>query len=178
MRSSYILLKDPMEKDDLAKKIVKRVWGFFFICVFIAVIIFALIANGKIGYMPPVEDLESPINKYASQIFSSDMVFLGSYSQSNENRIYVNYNDLSPALVQALVSTEDTRYYEHSGIDVYALIRAIVKGGIFGQKSAGGGSTISQQLAKLLYSDHAETRLERMFQKPVEWVIAVQLEKY
>jgi len=167
-----------MEKNTLAKKIIKGIWISFFLCIIVVVILFTLIAKGAIGYMPPVEDLENPINKYASQILSSDMVLLGTYSQVNENRIFVNYNDLSPALVQALVSTEDTRYYEHSGIDFYALIRAIVKGGIFRQKNAGGASTISQQLAKLLYSGHAETKLERLFQKPVEWVIAVQLEKY
>ena len=128
--------------------------------------------------MPPIEDLENPINKYASQVLSVDMVPLGNYSQTNENRIYINYSDLSPDLVHALVATEDARYYEHSGIDVYALIRSFVKRGILFQKSGGGGSTISQQLAKLLYSEHAETVLERLFQKPVEWVIAVQLEKY
>ena len=128
--------------------------------------------------MPPLEDLENPINKYASQVLSVDMVPLGNFSQMNENRIYINYNDLSPALVQALVATEDARYYEHSGIDIYALFRAFIKRGILFQKSGGGGSTISQQLAKLLYSDHAPSVLERLLQKPVEWVIAVQLEKY
>ena len=167
-----------MKNDILAKRIVKGVWIFFLFCVVAAGIGFLLIAKGKIGYMPPVKDLENPINKYASQVFSADMVRLGTYSQTNENRIYVNYNGLSPALVQALIATEDVRFYEHSGIDIYALVRSIVKRGIFFQKSGGGGSTISQQLAKLLYSEHAETVWERLFQKPVEWVIAVQLEKY
>jgi len=167
-----------MKNNSFAKKIVKGAWIVFFLCIIASAIIFLLIAKGKIGYMPPVEDLENPINKYASQVFSSDMMPMGTYSQTNENRIYVNYNDLSPALVAALIATEDVRYYDHSGIDAYALIRSIIKRGIFFQKSGGGGSTISQQLAKLLYSEHAETVLERLFQKPVEWVIAVQLEKY
>jgi len=167
-----------MEKNSLAKKIVKRVWIVFFVCIIFAGLIFILIAKGKIGYMPPVEDLENPINKYASQVLSADMVPLGTFSQTNENRIYVTYNDLSPALVQALVATEDARYYEHSGIDIYAMIRSFIKRGLLFQKSGGGASTISQQLAKLLYSEHAETVWERLFQKPVEWVIAVQLEKY
>jgi len=167
-----------MEKRSLVKKIIIGVWGFFFLCIIVAAILFTLIAKGKIGYMPPVEDLENPINKYASQIFSSDMVLLGTYSQSNENRIYVYYNDLSPDLVKALVATEDARYYDHSGIDIYALLRSFIKRGILFQKSGGGGSTISQQLAKLLYSEHAQTFVERLLQKPVEWVIAVQLEKY
>jgi len=167
-----------MKNNNLAKKIVRGVWAVFFFCILTACLLFFLIAKGKIGYMPPIEDLENPINKYASQVLSVDMVPLGNYSLTNENRIYINYSDLSPALVQALVATEDARYYEHSGIDVYALIRSFIKRGILFQKSGGGGSTISQQLAKLLYSDHAETIWERLFQKPVEWVIAVQLEKY
>ncbi|MCL1933751.1 MAG: transglycosylase domain-containing protein [Candidatus Azobacteroides sp.] len=167
-----------MVKNSFAKRIVQGVWIIFFFCIISAGLIFLLIAKGKIGYMPPVEDLENPINKYASQVLSTDMIPLGAYYQSNENRIYINYNDLSPALVQALIATEDARYYEHSGIDVYALIRSIIKRGILFQKSGGGGSTISQQLAKLLYSEHVGTMWERLFQKPVEWVIAVQLEKY
>ena len=167
-----------MKKNNLAKKIVRTVWFFFFTGIISLAFVFVLIAKGKIGYMPPLEDLENPVNKYASQIISADMVLLGTYSQSNENRIYVNYKDLSPALVQALIATEDIRYYKHSGVDVYALFRAIIKGGIFGRHGAGGASTISQQLAKLLYTEHAKTKLERLLQKPVEWVIAVQLEKY
>ena len=167
-----------MKKNSLAKKIVRSVWVAFFLCIISISLIFLLIAKGKIGYMPPIEDLENPINKYASQILSADMVTLGTYSQSNENRIYINYNDLSPTLVQALIATEDVRFYDHSGIDMYALIRSIIKRGLLFQKSGGGGSTISQQLAKLLYSEHAETVMERLLQKPVEWVIAVQLEKY
>ena len=167
-----------MKNDCLAKKIVKGVWIFFFFCIISAGIIFLLIAKGKIGYMPRIEELANPINKYASQVFSADMVLLGNYSQSNENRIYTSYDSLSPDLVKALIATEDIRYYKHSGIDVYALFRSIIKRGLFFQKSGGGGSTISQQLAKLLYSDHVETVMERLFQKPVGWVIAVQLEKY
>jgi len=167
-----------MKNNNLAKKIVKGIWIIFLFCLISTSILFFLIAKGKIGYMPPIEDLENPINKYASQVISVDMVPLGTYSLSNENRIYISYSDLSPALVQALVATEDARYYEHSGIDAYALFRSFIKRGILFQKSGGGGSTISQQLAKLLYSDHASTVWERLFQKPVEWVIAVQLEKY
>ena len=167
-----------MGKNSFAKKIVRIVWVIFFLGIIFVALTFTLIAKGKIGYMPPVEDLANPINKYASQIISADMVTLGTYSQSNENRIYVNYSDLSPALVQALIATEDIRFYDHSGIDIYALTRAIVKGGFLGKKGAGGASTISQQLAKLLFSEHADTKLKRLFQKPVEWVIAVQLEKY
>nr|WP_234367829.1 transglycosylase domain-containing protein [Parabacteroides pacaensis] len=141
------------------------------------VVIFSMIARGSIGYMPPVEQLENPIDKYASQIISSDGKMLGSYSQSKENRIYVNYKDLSPDLVKALIATEDIRFADHSGIDAQGLFRAIVKRGILMQKSGGGGSTITQQLAKQLFSPGADNFMERLFQKPIEWVIAVQLER-
>lgn len=97
---------------------------------------------------------------------------------SRENRVMVNYSDLPETLVNALVATEDARFYEHSGVDFYALGRAIIKRGLLGQKNAGGGSTITQQLAKQLFSDVAKNSMERAFQKPIEWVIAVKLERY
>ena len=93
------------------------------------------------------------------------------------NRIPVSYSNISPHLVHALVATEDERFYEHSGIDFIALARAVIKRGIFGQESAGGGSTITQQLAKQLYSSPTKSTLERMLQKPIEWIIAVKLER-
>ena len=102
---------------------------------------------------------------------------MGTWNYNRENRIMVDYADLAPALVQALVATEDVRFYEHSGIDFFALGRAVVKRGLLGQKSAGGGSTITQQLAKQLYSSTAHSVLERLLQKPIEWVIAVKLER-
>lgn len=86
--------------------------------------------------------------------------------------------EMSPYLIKALVATEDERFYEHSGIDFRALGRAIVKRGILGQTNAGGGSTITQQLAKQLYSEKAGSTMERLLQKPIEWVIAVKLERY
>ena len=154
---------------------------FLWTCLFVVVVAtagsFWAIANGKIGYMPPIEDLQNPINRFATQVYSSDGKLMGTWSMSRENRVMVDYSKLSPMLVKALVATEDARFYEHSGIDFYALMRAVVKRGLMGQKSAGGGSTITQQLAKQLYSDVAHSTTERMLQKPIEWVIAVQLER-
>ena len=138
---------------------------------------FVAIWNGWIGYMPPVEDLQNPISRFATQIYSSDGKVIGTWNFNRENRICVPYSDLSPYLVKALVATEDVRFYDHSGIDFFALSRAIVKRGLLGQTSAGGGSTITQQLAKQLYSDAAGSTLERLLQKPIEWVIAVKLER-
>ncbi len=138
---------------------------------------FVAIWNGWIGYMPPIEDLQNPISRFATQIYSSDGKVIGTWNFNRENRICVPYSNLSPYLVQALVATEDVRFYDHSGIDFIALSRAIVKRGLLGQTSAGGGSTITQQLAKQLYSDTAGSTLERLLQKPIEWVIAVKLER-
>lgn len=159
-------------------KIVKFLWVIFGLGILSVALVFTLIATGSIGYMPPIEDLENPIDKYASQAYSADNKLLGTYSQSKENRIYSSYDQLSPFLVQALVATEDERYYGHSGIDAYALARAVVKRVILQKESGGGGSTISQQLAKLLYSEPADNVIDRALQKPIEWVIAVQLERY
>jgi penicillin-binding protein 1A len=161
-----------------AKKIIKWFWITFGAVIFSIFLFFVLIAKGKVGYMPPIEDLENPISKYASQVITADLITMGNYAQSKENRIYVGYKGLSPFLVQALIATEDARFMDHSGIDIYALIRVVVKTGILFQKSGGGGSTISQQLAKQLYSEQAQNLQERLFQKPIEWVIAVQLERY
>ena len=153
-------------------------WIAFGVLVVLAVIAFAMIAWGWIGYMPPIEDMENPKDKFASEIYSSDMEVLGRFYQSKSNRVYVHYDEISPYLVNALIATEDIRFKDHSGIDVKALFRAFIKRGLLFQKSAGGGSTITQQLAKLLYSPSADNIVERLFQKPQEWVIAVQLERF
>ena len=162
----------------ITKGFIALSWVLYAAIVGIVVVLFMSIANGSIGYMPPVEQLENPIDKYASQVISADGKALGSYAHSKDNRIYVNYEDLSPDLVRALIATEDIRFAEHSGIDAQGLLRAVIKRGILMQKSGGGGSTITQQLAKLLFSPSVDNMMERLFQKPIEWVIAVQLERY
>ena len=160
-----------------------RKWIIGFLWTLLAVIVlgtagcFWAISEGKIGYMPPIEDLQNPINRYATQVYSADGELMGTWSMSRENRVLVGYSELSPWLIKALVATEDARFYEHSGIDFYALGRAIIKRGMMGQKNAGGGSTITQQLAKQLFSDVAHSTMERALQKPIEWVIAVKLER-
>ena len=121
--------------------------------------------------------MQNPINRFATQIYSADGKVIGTWNFNRENRVCVSYNDISPYLVQALVATEDVRFYDHSGVDFIALGRAIVKRGLFGQASAGGGSTITQQLAKQLYSETAKSTMQRALQKPIEWVIAVKLER-
>lgn len=162
----------------MRKTFVRILWGTLCAVIVFLAVSFTSIWFGWIGYMPDLEDLQNPISRYASQIYSVDGKILGTYNMNRENRVHVDYDGISPYLVQALVATEDERFYDHSGIDFIALTRAVVKRGILGQKSAGGGSTITQQLAKQLYSATAKSTLERLLQKPIEWVIAVKLERF
>ena len=162
----------------VSSSIIKALWAIFAIAMAAIVILFVAIFKGWIGYMPPIEDLQNPKDKFASEIYSDDGKVLGRYYQSRNNRVYVDYNEISPHLIEALIATEDVRFAEHCGIDFRALMRAIVKRGILMQKSAGGGSTITQQLSKLLYSPKAGSVVERLVQKPQEWVIAIKLERY
>ena len=162
----------------MRKFFVRFLWAVLVAGVVTTAVAFYGIREGWIGYMPPIEDLQNPISKYATQVYSADGKIMGTWNYNNENRVLIDYTQLPPALVQALVATEDVRFYEHAGIDFFALGRAIVKRGIMGQKSAGGGSTITQQLAKQLFTERpAHTTLERLLQKPIEWVIAVELER-
>ncbi len=163
----------------MIRKIIKALWIFLAVIVLAIVIVFVSISKGWIGYMPPVEELENPSYKFATEIFSEDEKVLGTWSYSKENRVYTAYKDLSPSIINALIATEDVRFVEHSGIDAKALFRAFVKRGLMFQKNAGGGSTLSQQLAKQLFTENvARNTLQRLFQKPIEWVIAVKLERY
>lgn len=149
----------------------KWFWLIFVAGLLFVVFFFVGIAKGWFGYMPPLEDLQNPKNKYASEVFSNDAVSLGRYYRT-ENRVSVNYEEISPYVINALVATEDARFYSHSGIDSKGFVRALLTLG-----KAGGGSTITQQLSKQLYSPTAANTLERLLQKPNEWVIAVQLER-
>ncbi len=153
------------------KTFAKWFWLLFTAGLLFVVLFFVGIARGWFGYMPPLEDLQNPKNKYASEVFSNDAVSLGRYYRT-ENRVSVNYEEISPYVIQALVATEDARFYSHSGIDSKAFVRALLTLG-----KAGGGSTITQQLSKQLYSPTAGSTFQRLLQKPNEWVIAVQLER-
>jgi len=161
----------------MRKLFVGFLWTILLTSFLAAAVIFVAIWHGWIGYMPDIENLQNPISKFATQIYSSDGKVIGTWNFNKENRVCVDYDSLSPHLVHALIATEDIRFYEHSGIDFIALGRAIIKRGILGQESAGGGSTITQQLAKQLYSATAKSTTERLLQKPIEWVIAVKLER-
>lgn len=160
----------------MRKKFVIIAWSVYGVLVLLAIWAFVGIDRGWIGYMPPLDELQRPISRYASQVISSDGVVLGTWSRS-ENRVFADYDSISPHVFDALVATEDVRFFHHSGVDARALARAVVKRGLLRQREAGGGSTITQQLAKQLYSRTARSTAERLMQKPIEWVIAVELER-
>jgi len=152
-------------------KFLKWFWGIFAAGCLFLVLLFWMISKGWLGYLPPLEELQNPKNRYATEVFSSDMQSLGRYYRQ-ENRVGVQYKDLSPDLVNALIATEDVRFYDHTGVDTKSLFRAILTLG-----TAGGGSTLTQQLAKQIWSPRASNIFMRALQKPIEWVIAVKLER-
>jgi len=162
----------------MRRHFVHFLWGFLIVLLGSISVFFVSVWNGWVGYMPDMEELSDPIDKFASQVYSSDQQPPGERNQTTTTGGASDYNGLSPHLVHALVATEDERFYEHSGIDFIALGRAIVKRGVMRQASAGGGSTITQQLAKQLFSEKAHSTLERLLQKPIEWIIAVKLERH
>jgi penicillin-binding protein 1A len=124
--------------------------------------------------LPSLEELENPRSNLASEIISSDQKVIGKYYI--ENRTNVSFNQISPNVVNALIATEDARFYKHSGVDVRALGRAI-SGALSGRESSGGGSTITQQLAKMLFPRENLNKVQLVLRKFKEWVIAVKLER-
>jgi penicillin-binding protein 1A len=132
-----------------------------------------LVSIGLFGALPKVDELLNPKNSLATIVYSGDLKILGKYY--SENRVNVNFNQLDPDLVNALIATEDARFYDHNGVDVRALLRAvsgIVRGG-----NQGGGSTITQQLAKMMFPREKLNKLETAGRKIKEWIIATRLEK-
>ena len=158
-------------------KYVLILWGIFLAGIISLVVLFTLISQGKLGFMPSFEDLENPELNLATQVISEDGEVLGKYYWGNENRTNVHFQDISPYMIDALVSIEDKRFYEHSGIDFRGLMRVLVKSLMLGQDT-GGGSTITQQLAKNLFPRETYTNpFKFAIRKFREWVIAIKLEK-
>lgn len=152
-------------------------WSIYAFGVLAVAVFFILLSYGCLGFMPTFEDLENPKSNLASEIISEDGNTIGRFFV--ENRSQIDFDELSPNLVNALVSTEDERFYDHAGIDFRGLLRVLVKSAILRQ-DAGGGSTITQQMAKLLFhadKNRAQSKWERYTQKIKEWVIAVKLER-
>ena len=148
----------------------------FAISIPILVVIFCvfLASQGTWGSLPDFQELEDPKTNLATEIISSDNKVLGKYFY--ENRTHIDYDELSPHIINALIATEDERFLKHSGIDFIALLR-VTKGLITGKTSLGGGSTITQQLAKMFFSKKPKSKLDRIKQKFKEWIIAVRIER-
>ncbi|WP_367772962.1 transglycosylase domain-containing protein [Flavobacterium sp. WC2421] len=153
------------------KYYTKTFWRFFFYGMGAVVLFFLFASWGIFGSMPSFEDLENPDSNLATEIISSDGVVLGKYFQKNRSQL--KYSDLPKNLVDALVATEDERFYEHSGIDGRGTLRAIASLG-----TSGGASTLTQQLAKQLFHGEGSKFLPfRIVQKVKEWIIAIRLER-
>jgi penicillin-binding protein 1A len=150
--------------------LIPRFWNFLFTGVVFSMLFFLMVSFGLFGTLPDIKELENPNSALASEVLSEDGVVLGKYYR--QNRTNISFKDISPSVREALVATEDVRFFTHSGIDFRGLLRAVVFMG-----SEGGASTISQQLAKNLFSDKPKMKITRVLQKFKEWVIAVQLER-
>lgn len=154
------------------KKAVRIFWRIFF-GGFAAVIILILLANfGVFGKMPSLEELENPSILQASEVYADDGTLMGKYYTERGNRSNVKYRDISPHVIDALVATEDERFYSHSGIDFKSTLRAV-----FTLGKQGGGSTITQQLAKALLEQGSKNKAFRVVEKLKEWIIAIKLER-
>lgn len=160
------------ERKPAYRNVILWMWRLFFAGILAGILTFIILSFSD---LPDTAELENPKSELASEVLASDNTVLGRYFI--ENRVPVEFDELSPYIEQALVATEDERYYKHSGIDFRALARALVKTGLMGDKSAGGASTITQQLAKLLFTGKPGSGLDRIFQKLKEWIIAVRLER-
>ena len=152
------------------KKYLKILWSLFGAGVVMVIILFTLIVNGNLGFMPSLTELENIETSLASEVYSCDSVVIRKFFYK-ENRTYVPYEQISPNVIKALIATEDERFYSHSGIDIRGLLR-VAKGVIVSDESSGGGSTISQQLAKMLFPredmEHKITLAFRKFRDTVE----------
>ena len=149
---------------------VKILWRFFLGGLGLLILIFLAADFGLFGKMPSVQQLENPEANLASEIISADGLLMGKYY--SENRSEVKYNEISPNVINALIATEDERFYDHSGIDAKALARVVFSAG-----TQGGGSTLSQQLAKMILGQGKGNMLVRGIQKLKEWIVSVKLEK-
>ena len=155
-------------------KFIKYTWLLVWSPFIILLILLTLISGEIFFDLPSVEELQNPKSNLATVIYSCDGKTLGKYYA--ENRVSVKYYELDKDLVDALIATEDARFKEHSGVDLRALGRAVF-GALTGKSSSGGGRTLSQQLAKMMFPRQKLSKPKMMLQKLKEWVIAARLEK-
>ena len=150
-----------------------RIFWYIFLAGLVSFIIVVLLANfGVFGKMPSLKDLENPSILQSSEVYSSDGTLMGRYYRENGNRSNVDYKDISKNVIDALIATEDKRFYEHSGVDMKGTMRAVF---LLGMR--GGGSTLTQQLAKTLLDQGSRNKAWRVIEKIKEYIIAIKLER-
>jgi penicillin-binding protein 1A len=164
------------QKSSGFKKYIILFWFFIIVVIALPVLVLSAVNMGVFGELPSFEELENPKNNLASEIWSSDGKLLGKYYI--ENRTTITFNEISPNVCNGLIATEDARFYSHSGVDARSLGRVLFRTLLGGDQSSGGGSTITQQLAKMLFHDRPTGKMERATQKLKEWVIAARLERF
>lgn len=156
-------------------KYIKFMWFGYLFFLLAIIAFFSMLSVGWLGFMPTFEELENPKANLATEVYADNGELLGYIGI--QNRSIVNYKDISPNLINALIATEDVRFREHSGIDARSLFRVLTKTLIGGKKSSGGGSTLSQQLAKNLFPREKKTFFGTVYSKLKEWIVAVKLER-
>ncbi len=173
MQNKKVLKKQQQEIEN--KKYVKAMWIGYLSILFCIVIFFIMLSFGWLGFMPTFEELENPKANIATEVYADNGELLGYIGL--QNRSIVNYKDISPNMINALIATEDVRFREHSGIDARSLFRVLTKTVLGGHKSSGGGSTLTQQLAKNLFPREKKSFFGTIYAKLKEWVVAVKLER-
>src|SRR5215213_9595056 len=171
---SYFMKKtnQPVRKNQSVSKSVRIFWIVFFSGISVVVLVIMLAASGVFGKMPSLKQLENPTILQSSEVFAVDGTLMGKYYRERGNRSNVAYKDISKHVIDALVATEDERFYNHSGIDLKSTARAIF---LLGKE--GGGSTITQQLAKTLLEQGSKNKAWRLVEKVKEYIIAIRLER-
>jgi penicillin-binding protein 1A len=157
----------------MSKKFLVAFWTLFILGISSVFILFYMIGKGQMGYMPSFQELENPNNSLATEVISTDKVVIGRYYI--ENRSNITYDNINPNLRNALLATEDIRFFDHTGVDIRALFRVFK--GVVTHNLQGGGSTVTQQLAKNLFPRKKLSTIQLVFQKLKEWIIAVKLER-
>lgn len=173
MQNKKPLKKQQQNNDN--KRYVRIMWVSYLCVLFLIAIFFTMLSFGWLGFMPTFEELENPKANLATEVYADSVELLGYIGI--QNRSNVNYKDISPNMINALIATEDARFREHSGIDARSLFRVLTKTILGGHKSSGGGSTLTQQLAKNLFPREKKSAVGTVYAKLKEWIVAIKLER-
>lgn len=173
MQNKKPLKKQQQNSDN--RRHIKIMWVSYLCVLFLVAIFFTMLSFGWLGFMPTFEELENPKANLATEVYADGGELLGYIGI--QNRSNVNYKDISPNMINALIATEDVRFREHSGIDARSLFRVLTKTILGGNRSSGGGSTLTQQLAKNLFPREKKSAVGTVYAKLKEWIVAIKLER-